>query len=122
MGGGLEIPGISCDACGKTLLVDESVRYVVDIKVYAAYDPMEITQADYEKDRSEEIRRLVEACKRMSAEELEDQVYRDFIFHLCPGCQKRYLKDPLGKGTFLPAEETTGSSTSREAPDPGPGG
>lgn len=120
MAGGLEIPGISCDGCGGTLLVDESVRYVVDIRVYAAYDPMEITQADYEKDHAAEIQRLVEACKGMSAQELEDQVYREFRFHLCPACQKRYLRDPLGRGAASPSEETSGSAA-REAPEPRPG-
>ncbi|MCZ6692062.1 MAG: hypothetical protein O7H41_20955 [Planctomycetota bacterium] len=95
MSGDLEITGISCDACSKSLLVEESVRYVVDIRVYAAYDPLEITQQDYREDRREEIRQLLEACEKMSAEELEDQVYRSFRFHLCPGCQRRYLRGPL---------------------------
>ena len=98
MPGGLEIPGISCDGCSKTLLIDESVRYVVDIRVYAAYDPMEIMRADYEKDHGEEIARLIEACQKTPAQELEDQVYREFRFHLCPPCQRRYLQDPIGRG------------------------
>ena len=120
MGGGLEIPGISCDRCGRTLLVDESVRYVVDVRVYAAYDTMEITRSDYEKDHREEIREALDACRKMSADELEDQIYREFRFHLCPPCQKRYLRDPLGTGSGPRPPETSGSGALREGPDAGP--
>ena len=38
--------GITCDRCGKSLLIDESVRYEVKIVVQAAYDPMELTAED----------------------------------------------------------------------------
>ena len=78
--------------------MDESVRYVVDVKVYAAYDPMELTRADLEQDTRPKIQDLIEACKRMSAEELEDQVYKEFRFHLCPPCQREYIREPLPDG------------------------
>ena len=87
---------LACDMCGKALLVDEDVRYVVKIEVYAAYDPMELTQQDLEKDRRRELEALLEKARNMSEEELQDSVYRELEFHLCPACQRRYLKNPLG--------------------------
>ena len=30
-------------------------------------------------------------------QELEDQVYKNFRFDLCPECHKKFLKDPLGR-------------------------
>ena len=96
--------GIACDACNKSLLVEEAVRYVVDIRVYAAYDPMEITRKDLAEDHDAAFDRILEACNRMSPEELEDQVYKAFRFHLCPGCQKKYLRDPLGERRGDPKE------------------
>ena len=51
--------GITCDMCGKSLLVDEDVRYIADVsRSYAAYDAMEITTEDLaRRDIAEEIRR-----------------------------------------------------------------
>ena len=116
MASDLHIPGICCDACGKTLLIDEAVRYVVDIRVYAAYDPMEITRTDYEKDRREEIRKVLDQCRKMSPQELEDQIYREYRFHLCPGCQKEYLQDPL-RGGATSGQATIGEGTEQSTGD-----
>lgn len=87
--------GISCDACGRGLLLHSNVRYEVKIEVRAAYDPLEITRADLEKDLRAEIRKTLEECRRRSPEELENEVYRSFRFDLCPDCRRRYLKNPL---------------------------
>ena len=81
--------------CGKLLLVDEDTRYVVEIKVYAAYDPLEITPEDLAKNHRKKMRDIFESMKDKSADELEDEVAKLFRLHLCPACQKIYLKNPL---------------------------
>jgi len=86
-----------CDMCGKPLLVDSDVRYVARIEVFAAYDPMELTAADLERDHLDEIRELAQELSKVEPQDLEDQVYKSFLFDLCPACQKKYLKDPLPK-------------------------
>ncbi len=85
----------TCDMCGKPLLVDEETRYVVKIEVYAAYDPMELTEDDINEDHSDELCRLCEQMEAMDPDEAEDSVYRTFQLDLCPECQKDYLKNPL---------------------------
>ena len=85
----------NCDMCGKPLLVDENVRYVVKLEVFAAYDPMELVEEDLENDHLQEISDLIDEMKEMDEEELEEQVYKSFRFDLCPSCQKKYIKDPL---------------------------
>jgi len=85
----------TCDVCGKPLLLDEQTRYVVKIEVFAAYDPMELTEEDLEQDYLEEIAELVERMKDIDPRKLEEGVYKSFRFDLCPACQKEYLKDPL---------------------------
>jgi len=88
-----------CDMCGKPLLVDSDVRYVVKIEVFAAYDPMELTADDLGRDYMEEIRELARELSKAEPQELEDQVYKSFLFDLCPECQKKYLKAPLPRST-----------------------
>ena len=85
----------TCDMCGKTLLSDEDVRYVVKIEVYAAYDPLEITEEDLNKDHKQEIADLLSNMDDMEAEELEEGVYKRLRFDLCAACQRRYLANPL---------------------------
>lgn len=87
--------GFCCDLCGKPLLVDEDVRYVVRIEVFAAYDPMELTEDDLKADRLKEIRELSRRMAGMDPKELEDQVYQKLAFDLCPACRKKYVKNPL---------------------------
>jgi hypothetical protein len=88
----------TCDMCSKPLLADEDTRYVVKVEVYAAYDPLEITDADLAEDKSEEVQELLEQMADMDAEQLEDQVHKTFRFDLCPACQARYVQDPLSRG------------------------
>lgn len=90
--------GLVCDRCGATLLLESDVRYQVRIEVLAAYDPMEITRADLERDLEGEMKQLLESMENMDPADLESQVYRRFEFDLCPHCQREYLRDPLGAG------------------------
>jgi len=86
---------LTCHICGKTLLIDEDVRYTVNIEVFAAYDPLEITADDLKRDYRKELEELVKRMQTMDPEEAQDSVYRRFTFQLCPPCQKKYIKDPL---------------------------
>lgn len=84
--------GITCDVCGKSLLVDEDVRYVADVLVRAAYDPMELTSEDLERDIAGEIRDTLKRMQGKSAEELEEEVVAVRRYDMCPSCRKKLLK------------------------------
>ena len=84
-----------CDKCGQPI-EEGALRYVARIQVYAAYDPLNITFEDLERDHTEEIRKIAEQCRDMTEEDLMRDVYVDFVFDLCPVCQKRFIADPLG--------------------------
>lgn len=88
--------GLTCDRCREPLLVRSDVRYEVRIEVKAAYDPMEITDDDLDRDHRAEMAKLLQQLQGLSAEEAQNQVYRAFKFDLCPTCQRDYLKNPLG--------------------------
>lgn len=87
---------LTCDRCGRGLLLDAPVRYEVKIEVASAYDPLELTGEDLAKAQ-EEMRRVLEQLKDYSAEAAQDEVYRRFRFDLCATCQKAFLKNPLGR-------------------------
>ena len=87
----------TCDLCGKAMHRDEDVRHVVKIEVYAAYDPLEITEEDLDQDHMEEIGHILSQMEDMDPHELEDEVYKGFRFDLCSSCHKKFLKDPLGR-------------------------
>jgi hypothetical protein len=93
--------GLSCDRCGKTLLVEEDVRYVCEMRLYAAYDTLELTRGDLEKDHRAEIARLCAEIERRDPESLMDEVARALKFDLCPACHRKLLADPLGKGSAI---------------------
>jgi hypothetical protein len=110
-GSGTAVEGLVCDRCGRSLLVGEDVRYVVEVKVYAAYDVLEVTREDLERAGDpERWRRLIDACTERSAQELEDEVYRAFRFDLCMGCQREYLKAPLPPARQPALEPERGSA------------
>ncbi len=87
-----------CDLCGKTLLVDEDVRYIADICVFAAYDVMEITSFDLDRDIKAEIRKTLKNMEGRDTTELEEEVYAKRLLDLCPSCRKIFIDDPLAKG------------------------
>lgn len=85
-----------CDRCDRSLLVHEDVRYEVVIRVVSAYDPLELDlDAVAEADVSAELERLRAVVSGRSAQELEDEVWKELRFDLCGRCQREYLRDPL---------------------------
>ena len=87
---------LACDRCGKTLLLDEDVHYKVRIQVYAAYDPMELTEDDLAKDHRAEMLRLLRQLEKQDPESVQDSVYREMDFDICPVCRREFIADPLG--------------------------
>jgi hypothetical protein len=83
----------TCDMCGRPLLEDEGIRYVVKIEVYVACDAMD----DDMEEESQDIEDENEIQDDMvdPAEMLEDGEYKTFRFDLCTKCHEKYLQDPL---------------------------
>lgn len=92
----------TCDGCGGELLTASEVRYEVSIEVKAAYDPLEISAEDLEKDYRAEIAKVLRQLEGLSVTEAQNQVYRAFDFDLCPACQRRYIARLLS-GSCLPS-------------------
>ncbi len=82
----------TCDMCGKPLLVEEDIRYVVKIEIYTACDAM-----DMDEDVDEEMIEDEDEGDDMAdaGEMSENGEYKAFRFDLCTKCHKKYLQDPL---------------------------
>ena len=88
----------TCDRCGADLLGAE-LRYVAEMKVYAAYDVIELgsrRQLDEIDYRAEYAKALAEAG-RQSGQEAADSICWVKRFDLCAECHRKLLADPLGK-------------------------
>ena len=83
--------GLSCDRCGKSLLVDEEIRYLARVEVAAAYDPPELVRADLERDFDREIRALVRRMEEADPKDAEERVAAIRRFDLCPPCRDAFV-------------------------------
>lgn len=88
----------TCDMCGRPLVSEEDIRYVVKIEVYTACDAMELDD-DVDDDIDEEIWAMEEDNGQdetsNTAESFGNCEYKTFRFDLCTKCHKKYLQDPL---------------------------
>jgi len=96
----------SCDRCGADLL-GAPVRYLAEMKVWAAYDVMELgsRRALDEVDYRAEYRKALAAAARQSGEEAANSVYWSRRYDLCAECQKKLVADPLGKDAAIEDQE-----------------
>ncbi len=92
-----DIP-LLCHRCGCELSPGEGNFYVVRIEAFADPTPpcLDESIAMSPAEIDEEIERLLAAMKDMSEQELQDQVYRRLIIHLCGRCYKLWIEDPAG--------------------------
>jgi len=90
----------SCDICGKDLTPDPNgaARYVVKMEAFAATDPAQLTDDDLDTDHVEEMAQLLNEIEdgEAAAPELLPTCQK-LRFDLCPGCYRKFVKDPLGR-------------------------
>jgi hypothetical protein len=84
----------TCDLCGKDMTAEGELRFVVKIAVYAGTDPNQLTEADLDDDHMEAVAELLQ---RQDAGEPEAPEFKGFRFDLCPGCRRKFVKDPLSR-------------------------
>ena len=85
-----------CHRCGIELHLGRGDFYVVRIEAFADPTPPEITEADLAEDLDARIEELIEQLRTADLEELERQVYRRLVIHLCRRCYEDWIEDPAG--------------------------
>ena len=83
-----------CDRCGQPIPRDQ-LRYLAKIQVFAASDPLEISQDDLQRNHDRELEAILQQCAGMSEAELMRDVFVEFTFDLCRSCQRSYIAAPL---------------------------
>ena len=86
-----------CHRCGAELTPGKGNFYVVRIEAFADPTPPEVPGPDQCPDLAEEIERLLDEMRNMSARELMDQVYRRLTIHLCASCYADWIENPAGQ-------------------------
>ncbi len=86
-----------CDICHRPLDPDEDLRYVVKMEVYAAFDPSPQYDSSDEGNHLQDIQEILEELEQADGDDIGEDVYRELKFDLCPECQKRFVKNPLGR-------------------------
>ncbi|TWT42912.1 hypothetical protein [Botrimarina hoheduenensis] len=84
----------SCDACGQPIDREHETRYVVRLEVYAAVDE-DTEPTDPEVDHLEAIEDMLERME--DSVSLDDELYQQLRYDLCPTCRERLLADPLAR-------------------------
>lgn len=86
-----------CHNCGTGLTPGQGDFYVVRIEALADPTPPHMSSEDLEKtDFDAEYRRLIDAMRDMSEQELLNQVYRTLTIHLCRRCYLAWIENPTG--------------------------
>jgi len=89
----------SCDLCKRELDLEEDLRYVIKIEVYAAFDPTATSEDENDRDHLQEIQDILECLEDADDNQIGDDVYQQLRFDLCPECRKKFLQNPLGRET-----------------------
>lgn len=90
----------TCDGCQRPINLEEELRYVVRVEVYAAFDGEESQDSD--RDHLQEIEDILEALDELDDQECEEEVFQQVRYDLCGECRKKFLRNPLGRLSASP--------------------
>jgi len=79
----------SCDNCGK-ILNKRDLFYTLRVEMFASAKDLEFTDEDLKGNHLEKIEKLIEEMDGMDVDELNDQVYENYEFDLCPDCREYF--------------------------------
>jgi len=68
----------ACDLCGKQISQEERLRYVVKIEVFAAHDPAELTEEDFDDVIAEIQAAAARGRAQSSALDVKVEYYRSY--------------------------------------------
>jgi hypothetical protein len=86
----------SCDRCRKTIDAQET-RFIVQLEVHAAMDPLELDEEEDDRDYLEEIQEILERLDEGDdIEPLRRYGSGHHTYDLCPDCYRKFIQNPVG--------------------------
>jgi len=83
----------------RVLDPSEDLRYAVTIEVQAVMDPLDVDEAEDDRDHLLEIQEILERLDDAENEMIGDDIYQKRRHDLCPDCYRKFIKNPLGRET-----------------------
>ena len=89
----------SCDSCGKVMMADGELRYVVRMQITASGHSDSLQAADLDQNQLDAMAEYLEELEETGATLSKESsaAPSEFEFDLCPSCLQRWMKDPLGR-------------------------
>ena len=88
----------SCDLCKRDLDPARDSRYVMQLEIAQAIDPLDVTEEEDDRDYLEEIQEVLQRCDDDDIlAPLCDGSTQRKKFDLCADCCKRVMHNPLGR-------------------------
>jgi hypothetical protein len=85
-----------CDRCKQAIDPGEEMRYVVRIEVRAAMDFSDLYDEEDDRDYLMEAHEALERAEDAVQGLVADDIYQNRRFDLCPGCYRKFMKNPVG--------------------------
>jgi hypothetical protein len=67
------------------------------MEIFAAMDTV---ADDDDDDHLQEIQDIIEHLDDVEDEQIDEEVCQQLRFDLCPECRSKFVKNPLGRGSF----------------------
>jgi len=84
--------------CGKSLQSGQQTRYIVQVELFEALDTDSLTEDDLDADHLDEMSEYLEELEEQFSDPAEiPPAHQKMRFDLCPGCQKRFVRDPFSR-------------------------
>ena len=87
---------VVCHRCGALMERGMPPFYVVRIEAWAYAVPPD-WDVEEGADVGAEMAELIEAARKLSEQELMDEVFRRMTVHLCPRCYRQWIENPTGE-------------------------
>ena len=86
----------SCDRCKRKINSQEEFRYIVRMEVRAALDLGPGYDSEADRDPLMELHEILEAAEDAESDLIDDDVYQQLRYDLCPECYRKLMRNPVG--------------------------
>ena len=86
----------SCDRCKRQINSVDEFRYTIRMEVRAALDFGDASQDEADQDHLMELHEILESAEDAESDFIDDDLYQQLRFDLCPSCYRKFMRNPVG--------------------------